>query len=113
MQAREVVKDGLCIIELAGDIDLGSSPELRSVLAEHIKVRRPALLLDFSGVGYVDSSALATIVEYASRAQSFRGKFALAALNERVRTVFELVRLHEFLAIHTTVGEAEAALLQR
>jgi len=110
MQARELIEDGLHIIELKGDIDLESSPELRTMLAEHVKARRPALLLDFSAVEYLDSSALATVVEYARHAQSFRGQFALAGLNERVQTVFELVRLHEFLQIHRTVPEARAAL---
>jgi anti-sigma B factor antagonist len=110
MQARERIEEGLYILQLEGDIDLASSPELRSVLAGHARARRPVLLLDFSDVSYVDSSALATIVEYARLAQNFSGRFALVGLNERVRTVFELVRLHEFLPIHKTVAEARAAL---
>src|SRR4029453_19083657 len=106
MQARERIEDGLYIVQLEGDIDLASSPDLRGALAEHARARRALLLLDFSGVPYVDSSALATIVEYARQAQNSSGRFALAGLNERVRTIFELVRLHEFLAIHGTVAEA-------
>ena len=110
MQARELMEDGVQILQLEGDIDLHSSRDLRTLLAEHAKARRPAVLLDLTGVRYMDSSGLATIVEYARQAQSFRGKLALAGLNERVRTVFELVRLHEFLSIYGSIAEARAAL---
>ena len=39
---------------------------------------------------------------------AFGGKLALAGLSERVRTVFDVVRLNEILAIYPTVAEAIA-----
>ncbi len=86
------------------------SPDLRQLLAEHTEAQRRALVLDFSEVNYVDSSGLATLIEYVRNAQPFQGKLALANLSERVRTVFELVRLDEFLPIHHTVADATASL---
>lgn len=110
MQAREITIDGVCVLQLEGEIDLAVSPQLRDTLAQHAKARRPALLLDFSAVSYVDSSGLATLIEYVREAEEFGGKFALAAVSQRVRTIFELVRLHEFLALHDTVETAVAEL---
>lgn len=110
MQVRELEEDGLAIIALEGEIDLACSPELRAVLHAHAKAKRPALLLDFAGVDYVDSSGLATLVEYVRLVQGFGGRLALAEVTERVRTIFDLVRLSEIFPIYATLAEAKAAL---
>jgi anti-sigma B factor antagonist len=110
MQTRELTVDGVQIIELDGELDLAFSPILRELLAEYTEVKCKALVLDFAAVSYVDSSGLATLIEYVRNAQVFDGKFALANVSTRVRTVLELVRLHEFLPIHHTVADAAAAL---
>ncbi len=110
MQVREFEEDGLCIIALSGEIDLACSPELREILGVHAKARRGALLLDFAGVEYVDSSGLATLVEYVKKVQSFGGRLALAEVSARVRTIFDLVRLSEIFPIYATLAEAKAAL---
>lgn len=110
MQARERVEDGVQIIALEGEIDLACSPELRVILHEHAAAKRPALLLDFSGVSYVDSSGLATLVEYVRNAQEFGGKLGLAAVSTRVRTILDLVRLSEIFPIYATLAEGKTAL---
>jgi anti-sigma B factor antagonist len=110
METRELIVDGVHVVALGGDIDMEVSPDLRQLLAGHTEAQRPALVLDFSEVNYVDSSGLATLIEYVRNAQPFQGKLALANLSERVRTVFELVRLDEFLPIHHTVADATASL---
>ncbi len=110
MQSRELIEDGIYILELEGDIDLAASPELRNLLAGYSKAKRPALILDFSQVKYVDSSGLATLIEHVRNIQEFKGKFAIAALTPRVRSVFELVRLDDFLSIAPTVADAKRKL---
>jgi anti-sigma B factor antagonist len=110
MQARELEEDGVAIIAITGEIDLACSPELREILHAHAKARRPALLLDFTGVKYVDSSGLATLVEYVRLVQGFGGRLALAEVNPRVRTIFDLVRLSEIFPIYATIEEAKTAL---
>lgn len=110
MQARESEEDGLFIIALEGEIDLACSPELREILDVHAQAERSALLLDFTEVSYVDSSGLATLVEYVRKVQDFGGKLALAAVNTRVRTILDLVRLSEIFPIFPSVAEAKVAL---
>jgi anti-sigma B factor antagonist len=109
MQAWENDKN-LHVLRLTGEIDLSTSRELRARLQTHVKAKSPALVLDFSDVRYIDSSGLATIVEYVQQARAFDGRIALAQVSDRVRTIFELVRLHEFIPIHPTVAEAATAL---
>lgn len=111
MQATESEQDGLHVIELEGEIDLSRSPELRRLLDVHAKAQTSALALDFRGVDFIDSSGLATIIEYCRKAHEFGGKYAIFGLRERVRTVFEIVRLNEILPLFETLDQARAALL--
>jgi len=111
MECRERDEDGVHIVELAGEVDLEHSIDLREVLSEQAEAQQRRVLVDFAGVTYIDSSGLATLVEYMQKALKFDGGFALAGLNERLRTVFDLARLGEIFAIYPTLPEAKAALL--
>jgi anti-sigma B factor antagonist len=98
------------IIKLSGEIDLQHSPVLRRLLQAKVCDKVPALLLDFTEVKYIDSSGLATLVEYYKNSRSYSGRFAVAALSNRVRSIFDLVRLSEIFGIYPSVSEAEEAL---
>lgn len=111
MHTREQQQDGLDVLAIEGEIDLACSPELRTLLHAFAKKRSPALVLDFQQVSYVDSSGLATLIEYVRLAQEYGGKFGLTSVSDRVKTIFDLVRLTEFLPIFPTLAEARAALL--
>jgi anti-sigma B factor antagonist len=111
MQTSEHSDNGLDILTIEGEIDLARSPELRALLQGYAKKRSAALVLDFQGVKYVDSSGLATLVEYVRSAQEYGGKFGIAHVSDRVRTIFDLVRLTEFLPIYPSLAEARTALL--
>ncbi|MEO0452907.1 MAG: STAS domain-containing protein [Verrucomicrobiota bacterium] len=104
-------EDKLKILSLKGDIDLHQSPGLRAILQDLIKERCPALVIDFKEVGYIDSSGLATLVEYYQGCRSYSGEVALAELNQRVQSVFDLVRLGEVFKIHKSLEEAKASIL--
>lgn len=110
MHVRELTQEGLHIVQIEGEIDMARSPELREILSVHAEAQRPALLLDFSGVEYIDSSGLATLVEYVQKSSAFGGKFAVGGLRESVQTIFEMVRLHEVFPVHARLEEARAAL---
>ena len=110
MNWTELTDDGVHIICLSGDIDLQHSPKMRQLLQTKANERAPALLLDFSEVKYIDSSGLATLVEYYQKSRSYSGRMALAGLSNRVRSVFELVRLSEIFSIYVSVAEAKAGL---
>jgi anti-sigma B factor antagonist len=111
MQARQHVDaDGLHVIELTGEVDLHRASELRFMLGEHAAAKRPALVVDVSGVEYMDSAGIATLIEYVQRSTAFGGRFALAGARQRLRAIFDLVRLGEIFPIRPTVAEAKSAL---
>ena len=48
------------IIEIEGDVDLYSSPQVRKMIIDLITKKKPALLVNLEGVTYMDSSGVAT-----------------------------------------------------
>jgi anti-sigma B factor antagonist len=110
MQITERTEENIPIISISGDIDLESSPKLRAFLKPKSSQKTPKLLLDFGGVSYIDSSGLATLIEYFQAVQGFGGKLTLAALSPRVKNVFEIVRLEQIFSLYPDVPSALAAL---
>lgn len=110
MEIRTSEENGIRILAPEGEIDLHGSPKLRAELQTLVEEKIPVVLADFSGVKYIDSSGLATLVEYVRDSKSFGGRLALFGLQPKVRMVFELVRLNELFTITDTKDAAVAAL---
>ena len=64
MQIEKSQNDGVTTLRVSGEIDLHASPALRSELQTCVSEKTPVLLVDFAGVDYIDSSGLATFIEY-------------------------------------------------
>lgn len=110
MQIDKSSESGVTTLKLTGEIDLHGSPALRAELQKCASEKAPVLLVDFTGVEYIDSSGLATFIEYVRETASFGGKIALFGLKKKVRTIFDLVRLNELFTISETAEEAQTAL---
>ncbi|MCK9589560.1 MAG: STAS domain-containing protein [Terrimicrobiaceae bacterium] len=110
MQIEKSDSEAVTTLKLSGEIDLHASPALRAELQKRAHAKTSALLLDFSSVDYIDSSGLATLIEYVRESAAFNGKLALFGLQKKVRTIFDLVRLNELFVISGTAEEAIAAL---
>ena len=89
---KEKTSNGL-VIRVQGEVDLYSSPELRKVILKAIPSAGVDLAIDLSGVTYIDSSGVATLVEGLRSARENGIGFALAAPSPAVMQVLELARL--------------------
>lgn len=110
MQIEKSAANGVTTLKITGEVDLHASPQLRAELQHCALEKAPVLLVDFTNVEYIDSSGLATFIEYVRDAESFKGKIALFGLKKKVRTIFDLVRLNELFTLTETAEAAQAAL---
>jgi len=110
MQIEKLESASSVTLKITGEIDLHASPELRARLQDCVKAKTPRLLIDFTGVEYIDSSGLATLIEYVRESGTFGGKLALFGLQKKVRTIFDLVRLNELFVITDTAEESVLAV---
>lgn len=95
------------IVEIFGEVDLYSSPELRSTLIELTGKKHKHILVDLENVKYMDSSGVATLVEALQQVGKYSGKLKLANLRDAVKDVFELSRLDKVFDIYVSVEAAE------
>lgn len=110
MQIDERTENNILILVPHGDIDLETSPRLREVLKKKAAAKTPKLVLDFSNVPYIDSSGLATLIEYIQESGKFQGKIVLASPSARVKSVFEIVRLDQIFSLYPNLEAALASL---
>ena len=98
------------ILDFAGDITLFNSPEVRrAVLSELRDNRASRLLLNLTGVRYIDSSGVASLVEGLKVSRDLNSRLALYGLSKSVTTVLELTHLLRVFEVHGTEQEALAA----
>lgn len=89
-------------VSAKGEVDLYTSPQLRSALMRRIpKMKAGKLILDLSGVSYMDSSGVATLVEALKAARDAKAGFVLAAPSIAVMKVLQLARLDAVFEIQT------------
>ncbi len=92
------------VVALEGEIDLHESPQVTQKLNPLIANKSPRIHLDLSRVSYIDSSGLAAFVDAMQRIQAYGGEFALIAMRESVRKIFEISRLDQVFKIYPGEG---------
>jgi anti-sigma B factor antagonist len=83
------------ILAIEGELDLNNVPVVREQLASAVASKTQRVLLDLSGLSYIDSSGLALFIESLQRIQAYGGKLALFGLRDSVRSIFEIARLDQ------------------
>ena len=95
------------LVSVRGEIDLHNSPDLRQdllAIAENIKPKR--LVLNLKQVPYMDSSAIAVLVETLQKLRKCGGKLYLTDLQPRVRGLLEIARLDSIFVLARDEQEA-------
>ena len=93
-RSREVL-----LARVVGEVDLNNSPELRRELFAAIDALKPAkVVLNLAEVPYMDSSAVAVLVELLRRLGRGR-KVCLTNLQPRVRGLLEIARLNTIFTL--------------
>ena len=95
------------VVALRGEIDLNNSPELRGELFTLLGRQSPKkLVLNLAQVPYMDSSAVAVLVETLQRVRKQGGKVCLTNLQPRVQGLIEIARLGTIFTIAKDEAEA-------
>ncbi len=104
------LNDNVTVIDLEGDFDLYSSPKAREVLLQLAKDKVPAVVVNLSKVGYMDSSGIATLIEALRALNKYGGRMVLSGLNRKTMEVIKLARLEKIFEIQESEDQAIAAI---
>ena len=105
-EVRDV--NGASVISLTGDVDLQTSPQVRTKLLETLE-KSKRVVVDLSAVNYIDSSGVASLVEAFQVSRKKNASFSLASVSSAAMRVLSLARLDKVFTIHPSVEAALAA----
>ncbi|MFZ0582065.1 MAG: STAS domain-containing protein [Candidatus Acidiferrales bacterium] len=94
-------------------LTLKGSLSIQTVFAFQTATRAetaPKLILDFSGVPYVDSAGLGALVGAYVAAQRAQRKLAVTGMNTQVKALIDMTHVGTLIKSFDTVQEAEEAL---
>jgi anti-sigma B factor antagonist len=100
---------GVVVLAIHGETDLYVVNELRSHLSAALGQGVPALVVDLSDVGFIDSIGLGALVGGMKRAQARGGDFRLVVPEGNLRRIFEMTLLDRVFALYPTREAALAA----
>jgi anti-sigma B factor antagonist len=102
--------DNRALIGLEGRLNAVSAPDLKKQLKRLAKRGRVYIVVDMSGVSFLDSSGLAALVSGLKAAREAGGTLKLAGVNEQARQVFEITRLDQVFELYPDRDAAVQAL---
>ncbi len=102
---------GCCAIDLFGEVTAFAENSLMDAYTQATGAGATTLLLNFSGLEYMNSSGIGLLVTLLIRANRHtpRQRLLAVGLSEHYRQIFELTRLNEAIGIYATEAEALAA----
>ncbi len=94
LQLRRSVIGGTDVLVAAGELDLGTVPQLRNALVQLV-CDRPGrtVAIDLDGVTVCDETALGILMGAAARARDANGDLRIVCTDERLLTRFAKTRL--------------------
>jgi len=97
-------------LRIAGDITSASEGELMAGYTQAVEGGANAVILDFSGLEYMNSGGIGLLVTLLVRAQRGGVRLLASGLSDHYREILSLTRLDEAIEIHTDEGAAVAAV---
>jgi len=111
MRRREQPGNIVCI-EVAGELDMSTAPQLQSYLVAETATDPRHLILDLSEVRFIASHGVAVLVAAHQNHADVHGQLHLVGVtgNPAVEQVLVVTGLHEVLRIYSDLGELVALL---
>jgi len=109
-QVDEANVDGFPVLALVGELNINTAPDLRDLLVKHVKAKQPRLILDLSGLSFMDTSGLATLIEAHLTSEKQAGMLVLFGLQAQILEVFEVTRVINLFSVFDTQEQALEAL---
>jgi anti-sigma B factor antagonist len=91
---------GLAIIDLAGDLNAFAEETLNRAFTEAEQLSPATIVLNFTRVGYINSTGIALIVSLLGRTRKAQRGLAVWGLSDHYVEIFQVTRLVDFMTIY-------------
>lgn len=108
LQVSTREESGRTVVTAAGEVDVYTAPKLDEALTAALADGADALVVDLSGVDFLDSTGLSVLVKALEVLRGRGGRLDVVVAVERVAKVFRITGLDEMVALHATLADALA-----
>ncbi len=97
------------VLAVAGEVDVYSAPELRDRLTDLVDSGAHRVVVDLSGVTFLDSTGIGILVAGLNHVVDVGGELSLACDQDRILKLFRITGLDGVFTIFPNVDSAVAA----
>ncbi len=91
--------NGSVSLVVEGEIDFGNVAQLRAELSQLIRADAADLTIDLAGVPFLDSTAIGVLIQAKKRLLEQGGDLRIVDAQPRVRRIFEVAGLVDYLGV--------------
>jgi anti-sigma B factor antagonist len=106
--ARESAGEAYTLVEIAGEADVTNTDDLRRLLDEEVSQQPRTLIIDLSGLRFMDSSALHALLRVNRSLDRQGGVLALVSPQPAVAKILRLTTADRLIPVFGSVAEAAA-----
>jgi anti-sigma B factor antagonist len=101
--------DGIAVLSVRGDIDMGSASAFKSAIGEALASGPPALVIDLLSVEFLGSIGVSVLVQAHERVGK-NVRFAVVADRPVISRLVQMLRLDEVFSLHEELKDALVAV---
>ncbi len=106
MEIRQETINNVEVLKLEGRLDASSTKDLKEKVNALTRENHTQLVIDMGAVDFIDSSGLGILVSSLRTVNKMGGDIKISALQDAVRAIFELTRLHRIFSIYDDAAAA-------
>jgi anti-anti-sigma factor len=104
-------RDGIVVARVSGELDLAGAAKIGETLGEAVPNSARGLVVDFTDLGFIDSSGVAMLFMLSRRLGSRRQELhCVAPENSPVARVLQIVEFDRAAAVHSDLDQALAGV---
>lgn len=102
----ENIKD-ILVVHMKGELDHHSAEEVRNLIDDRLdRSRITKLILDFSGVTFMDSSGIGVVIGRYKKLLAKQGSICVTNINDTIRRVFEISGMFKIINVYDKLQNA-------
>ena len=103
-------EDKVVVAVVTGEVDMSNAASVRQQIAESVTPGDDALLVDLSGLSFIDSAGLHTLIELGTVLDERRQQLLLCVSHgSPIERAIEIIGLSRSVSVHSDRGEAMEA----
>ncbi len=104
------LEDKAQVVEVAGEIDVYTSPKVKEKINELIEKGNYDLVINLEGVRYIDSTGLGVLIGALKRVREKDGSIKLVCTNPQIKKIFNITGLVKIFGIYDKEEDALKSL---